>query len=64
MTQISHRDYRVTLTCGCTIRVRNQPLHAGVRYGCASGLGHGYALAWTAWERTDQPAKSPEEPQP
>ncbi len=47
--------YRVTLTCGCTIRARHRPPTRRVRYGCQSGVGHGCALAWTTWERLAQP---------
>jgi len=42
-------DYLIILTCGCTLRLRNQPLHQGVRYGCSTGQGHGYRLAWVSW---------------
>jgi hypothetical protein len=47
-----YHDFQVRLTCGCSIRLRNNPLHAGVRFGCPAGLGHGYRLGWTSWTNT------------
>lgn len=44
-----HLDFQVRLTCGCSIRLRNNPLHSAVRFGCPAGLGHGYRLGWTSW---------------
>lgn len=43
------RDYKIRLTCGCSVLHRTHPLKPDVRYGCAAGLRHGYQLAWTAW---------------
>ncbi|WP_405019589.1 hypothetical protein OHV05_24635 [Kitasatospora sp. NBC_00070] len=44
---------RITLTCGCTILARNQPLGSRTTFGCTTGQGHGYSLAWTSYEDTD-----------
>lgn len=43
-------DYRILLTCGCTVKARFMPMSTGTTYGCTSGLMHGYTLRWTrAW---------------
>lgn len=42
--------YLIRLVCGCLIRSRMHPITEHVKYGCTSGLGHGYALSWTKWD--------------
>jgi hypothetical protein len=37
---------RIRLTCGCWTKSRNQPFRAS-KFGCDSGLRHGYSLRWT-----------------
>lgn len=58
MPNIPGRIFRITLTCGCTLSLRNPPMTKQVRYGCPSGVGHGYSLAWTAWHRLDRPVNA------
>lgn len=41
----------VHLACGCTARTKLVPFH-GTRFGCTSGLGHGYQIDWV---QADQP---------
>lgn len=46
-------EYRVTLVCGCTIPMRNDPMNRGQRFVCSTGQGHGYRLRWASWECSD-----------
>lgn len=41
---------RVTLSCGCRVRVRLKPLRGTSRYVCRSGLGHSYNQPWVSYE--------------
>jgi hypothetical protein len=52
-SRLARRAVRITLTCGCTILARNAPLTPRITYSCTTGQGHGYRLAWTAFEDTD-----------
>lgn len=45
--------YTVTLTCGHTIRLRDEPWDTACCYGCTAALGCGYQLAWTQWVSPD-----------
>ena len=48
----SDKRFLVTLTCGCRIRLRNNPHRKGGKFSCPSGQGHGYSLTWTSWTDT------------
>jgi hypothetical protein len=41
-------DYRVRLTCGCSVPTRLPPQRYTARFMCTSGLGHGYRLLWVS----------------
>jgi hypothetical protein len=51
-TRSSEYTVRILLSCTCWTRARNHPMHDLVKYGCASGLRHGYADKW--WVRSEQ----------
>jgi hypothetical protein len=40
----------VHLACKCTTKTRVVPFH-GAKFGCGSGLGHGYQVDWVQAEQ-------------
>jgi len=44
------RLIRVTLACGCSIRMRSKPMGPTVKYTCRSGLGHSYNQPWSSYQ--------------
>jgi hypothetical protein len=41
---------KVTLSCGCVMKVKNRPLRPSTTYPCPSNAGHGYSVSWASWE--------------
>lgn len=48
-------EYRVRLECGCVVWLRSEPITAIAKFGCQTGMGHGYRLRWTEVWHVDKP---------
>lgn len=45
--------FTVTLVCGCSIKVKIDPMGPRSTYPCRSNLGHGYRVLWAEWTSPD-----------
>ena len=45
--------FRVRLSCGCTVKLRDQPYTKSDKFTCSMPLVHGYRTGWVSWENSE-----------